>query len=574
MSRIKLNKEGSDKYAKFINNDFKKFIKDNSNIEVPLDLKSVLLYEIEISKCIDQFLIHIDLKENKIEEDIGKLVLNSINNYLNLPQKRNVPIVIKNDISQENKTILLRIISITWCWHIGLRKRFDKIDDKLFCFNYILSWINLCRTLNCKLISIDNIDLSKSSFEFKFIQDISHYEKIIISKEKICNYSLKLLWQSIVLLWPCLYKYPYSDDMRIYFITLYSYYCNILTFKNSKFTDNDYPKYYRIGSDSSSSSTVTNLIDAYSDKFDYNNLDLDIDDNKVLKSCFIFDTELIFYHQLIRITTLNNLFNLNKQYTLKYYYNDNNNNKVIMERIIKMIECFKDAILSLIENQFLKTEIWEELKSNLSKLYLMHGESERFIRENFLKTKRSHPDDILNKLRQNDYQKINGLKEKIAKDFILEYTNDILNFIQLNLQSNDKLLFENYQKTIFKSEKEAIFLTLSCFEKWFSLLRIDINIKNILFYELISDIETIEDIVDNFNSISKDNKNIPVFITIMKHSFVIDKKNKKIFHSLFFIEAFTIWIILLIKQRILLYNNDKNNVLSKFKNFDLYINIV
>ena len=544
---ISLNKPGTENYAKFKNNDFKKYINDIHNMVLPIDIQSLLLTIIELTKVIDIF------------------IRNHSQN----------PLLPDNDI-------LKSLLSITWCWHQDIRQRYTKLDDELFSYCYILSWVNLCRILNVKLYLCDNIIFNdRSSNEFNFIKKISNNERIIISNQHIRDYSIKLLWQSIVLLWPCLYKYPYSDDMRIYLNSLFSHFCYCISFV---ITDNSYPKYYRRESKDNEEDDY-NLIDYYSNKFDYNTVSLKgkEEEDMVFKSCFLFDTELIFYHQLSRISVLKKLFNLynNNHHYFNYAYKDINSIKtsIIIERMIKMIVCFKESIISFIENEFLKNDIWEDLKTNLSRLYLMHGENERFIRDNYMKSNQAHSDEVLNKIRPNDYQKINSLKERIPKDFVNEYTEDFTKFIDSNKNITDhsynqkSTLFDLYNTSNFKSEKETIFLTFLCLEKWFSLSRIKINLKDIFYYDITTDINKINNIFDIFEE--DDSSKIPIFITIMKHSFVLDIRNKKIFHSLFFIESFTIWIILLIKENIINNkNNTENTGLSKFKNFENFIKFI
>lgn len=527
---LRLNKPGKDHYTKFNNNDINEYINNIRNTILPIDSMSLFLTIIEFTKVIDKFILNID------------------------------------------NELLSSLSSITWCWHQDIRQRYSKLDDELYVYCYILSWVNLCRLLNVKLYLFDDMEnmLNNRSNEFEFIKILTSNdkEKIIISNNKIKDYNIKILWQSIILLWPCLYKYPYNDNMRLYLISLFSQFCYTITYKlqtNAYY----YPKYYRkwvINNDHEHN----NLIDYYANKFDYNQIQLNIEhDENMFLSCYFFDTELIFYYQLTRLSIVKKLFGIYNRgdSSFIYKYNDDNGNKsIINERIIKMISCFKESIIGFIENEFLKNDIWEDLKMNISRLYLMHGEYDRFIRDNFMQSEKAHSDEILNKIRPNDYQKINSLKEKIPKEFLNEYTDEVEKFIDYN-KNNIMDMSSLYNLKDFKSEKESIYLTFICIEKWFSLSRIKISLKDIFYYDIITDINKISDIFDIMES---NNNNIPLFVVIMKHSFVLDIKNKKIFHSLFFIESFTIWIILLIKYNII----NVNTGLSKFKNFENFIQFI
>ena len=483
------------------------YLLDHTENLPPIDEFKLLSYEIESLEIIDELLIYYENLFNKSFKIMEKFF---------------------------NKILILN-----WCGHKNIRLRYEIIIDEKYCYSYIFSWINICRLITIKYHKIDNLNylLDFTLHEFQFIKKIK--EKIIITNDKIKDFSIRSIWQSIVLLWPCLYKYPYSDEMRKYFNILFYYYSLILTYKNENFNDIDYPRYYRLNHNNNRDNTNNNfsILDEYSNQIEYNDLDLNIDENKIIKSCLIFDAEIIFYHQLTRFTILKSLLNNYSKHKLTYYYKDNpysdNNNN----RFMKMINLYQKSILILIEDQFLKSSIWENLKNNFSTLYLMHGEIERYYRENLYLSRKPHPDDILNKIRQNDYQKINKLKEKTNKDFINDYINE------LKIHLKDPLIFFD-----FKNEKESLFLTYTALEKYILLSHIkNLDLNKIFLCEYFTDLSKFEKLIDNLNNNNNNKNDIPIFLFIMKHSFVIDLKRKSIFHSMYFIESFIIWIVLLSK---------------------------
>lgn len=498
----------------------------------PIDEFKLLSYEIESLEIIDELLIYYDKLFNKS--------FNIMEKFFN------------------------KILILNWCGHKNIRLRYEIIIDEKYCYSYIFSWINICRLITIKYDKIDNLNslLDYKLNEFQFINKIK--EKIIITNDKIKDFSIRSIWQSIVLLWPCLYKYPYSNEMREYFNILFYYYSLILTYKNENFTDIDYPRYYRLNHNNNNNNNKDNIdfsiLDEYSNQIEYNDLDLNIDENKLIKSCLIFDAEIIFYHQLTRFTILKSLFNYYSKNKLNYYYKDNHYSNNDERFNNKMINSFQKSILILIEDQFLKSSIWENLKNNFSTLYLMHGEIERYYRENLYLSRKPHPDDILNKIRQNDYQKINKLKEKTNKDFINDYINE------LKIHLKDPLIFFD-----FKNEKESLFLTFTALEKYILLSHIkNLDLNKIFLCEYFTDLSKFEKIIDNLNNNNDNNNNkqIPIFLFIMKHSFVIDFKQKAIFHSMYFIESFIIWIVLLSKyNHINLIKNKELITLQPFIDF-------
>jgi len=530
---IKLNSPGDEQIIKFNNTDEELTINttirsiclyiDNAKfILPPIDLKSLFLHMIESADMIDYYLKFYD---------------RLYNNNSNL-------------ISQLTK----KILSVVWCWHQNIRIRHDKITDELYAYSYIFSWLNICRIVYIDLKDLQ-YELDKKGEDFPFVQLISKSNKIIVSKKNINNYSLKKLWQSIILLWPCLYKFPYSNEMKRYFNILFLKYCNTITLLQNTFKENNFPKYYRVKQRVNTNVNKITVLDEYSTEIEYNNIELNIDQEKYLVSSLFFDAEIIFYHQLSRFSITKRLFMYYDTHKFTYYYKDRESNN---KRLLKLIECFLQGIKSIITNQYLKNEIWEGLKNNLSNLFLMHGERERFIRENKFASTTTHSDDILNKIRSNGYKIMTEIKEQIPQDLINVYTNDIIDFVtknEANCQNNLNFtnpLFHNYHSIQFKNEKEAIYLTFLSFEKWFTLLACKLNLKDLFLSEYFTPLDKFDEVLDSL-TLNKYKKEIPILLNIMKHNFIIDYTQNpiKIYHSFIFIEAFMIWLILLIKYKFL-----------------------
>lgn len=515
---INLKIQGTDEYVIFNenNNNFIKEIKNYIKISIyekilPVDEKSLFKQTINASKTIDT--------------------------------------LFKNDYY--DKDIILQLLSLNFCWHNNIRFRHSRLTTEYYTYSYIFSWLNLCRLYTIKLYINENYNelLKKKSNDINFIKLISQQEKFLISDNSFENYSIKLLWQSIVLLWPCLYKYPYSDDMRIYLNILHLLYSLILSHKNEDFKLNDYPRYYIKNYRFFNNDYNNDDDDCDDEKFNYNNLSLKIDDEKIIKSCLIFEGEVIFYHQLTRMTILKKLFSYYSNNKFFYKYKDISNT---LERLNIMVDQFKESLLLMSNNEFIKINVWEILTTNLSKLYIMHGEEERYFRENPNLTS-IHPDNILSNLRFNDFIKINGLKDKITKDFINEYIDEMKRFLKLiKIGDEYENIFKIYHSFTLKTEREVIFLTFTCLEKFFSLSKINIEISKIFLSEYFTELKYFEDIVYSFPK-----GKIPILLNIMKHNFIIDYNTKKIYHSLFFIETFILWIVILSNYQILNKNQFK-----------------
>lgn len=486
------------------------FIKKSYNITQPLSDKMLLLDNDEITTMIDDLIYFYDDLYNKNKEG--------------------------------TKFIILKLFTIIMLWHQTIRIRYEKLEDECFCYSYMFSWINICRLMSIKIQYYDNYErlLNNPISEIPFIQLISKVEQVIISDDNIKDLNMLLLWQNILILYKCLDTYPYSKLLDQYFYTIFLFYTKFILYKDNMFTVNDYPKYYT-KKETISKDIKTSLIDEYSQQISYNELDLTLDDGNNIKSGFIFDTEIIFNTQIIRLSIMKKLDEYDNKF--HYHYKNNDNlNKIFFEN---MVDIFNKSILNIITQTFLKTNIANKFNQEGASIHLRHGEKTKYYRNNVI-TIKPHPNDILHKLRPNDSSKLNSSKKsKIPGDYINEYTQSIKTFFLKN-KPNENTLFKLYHNYTFLSERESIYLTYISLQSIFNISLIhNMDIENFFICEYFNDLSKFEDIIQLIYN--KQSIKIPILLNIMRHSYVIDSKTNQIYHTIFFIEAYIIWMVLMIK---------------------------
>jgi hypothetical protein len=486
------------------------FIKNSKNYIPPIDHESLLYNMSQISLMIDDLYKYFD-------------------------------IIYKTKL-QYSEELLDKLFFILYSWHECIRTRYDKLISEPFCYSYILSWINICRLFFIKINYFKNIKdiLNGSITNIPFVQEVSKIEHIAISPKNMIKYSLEELINNIFILYNCLYKYPYSKSINDYFDTIVFHYIKIYITNTNCFND-DFPMYFT--KDSNINNNIS-LIYEGSQDIDYNELDIPINDGFVIKSRLIFDFELIIYPQINRFSIIKQLENKLNNNSIKYRHEKSNNIDIFYNG---MLEVFQHSILNIVTNEFLKNEIFEQFKNDMSKINLRHGEQIKFTRDSKT-TRQPHSDDILFKLRPNDSTIVSELKRtKITKDFIVEYRKSIENIhnqmYKQKFDNNDNFKIYQTNQPIF--ERETILLVYLGLKAFIKIGHIsNIKIDEFFITEYIIELKSFDDIIYKMNS---NQLKHPVLLNIMRHSYVIDHNTKKIFHSLFFIEAFVIWMILMIK---------------------------
>ena len=151
-------------------------LKRSKNIALPIDNLSLLSNTCEITTMIDDLIKFYDY-------------------------------AILNERSKGNTHIMIeRIFILIWTWHNGMRIRYEKITDEMFCHSYIYSWINVCRLISLKLNNLYNMEplMNKSISELPFIQEISTNEHVVLSDDIISSMPLITLCQNIDILYDSL----------------------------------------------------------------------------------------------------------------------------------------------------------------------------------------------------------------------------------------------------------------------------------------------------------------------------------------------------------------------------------
>lgn len=434
------------------------------------------------------------------------------------------------------KEITKFIFQILWCWHNTIREYHYSIRDELYCYSYILSWANLSRILY-KILSFKklsgNLIINHRALDFKFVIKISKYENLVSSHEIINNYSLKDLTQMIRLLWPCLYKFPFSKEMAKYFHALAM---KNLSYNVKNQNEHDFfPRYQK---------KKSNQRDDEED-YDYNDIEINFNDgNYILKSSFIFESELILYPQFKRFSICKILLKNSKSFQHK--------NDIYIE----MFDIFQKIMSSLVLNEFFKQTLLNDFKTNITQLYLFHGEYERFKRENKNSIQTIHSDDVLRILRSSEYGRVcNISKNKIPSVIIEEY---------IKLLKSDVSL-EGYQfRPINLFEREIIYISYLSIDKYFKSYYKNINLNDIFLSELFFNLNKISSKVNN---IKNEKYKVPCIINIMHLNFVINYSPVTIFFSHYFIESFILWINLLNNQKIIKLDSIENEHLKLFGKF-------
>lgn len=426
-----------------------------------------------------------------------------------------IPICFSLENLMKEETVFDRIdlgivLNIAWRWHTDIIMRKQALTSH-YAYAYLMSWSCFCQTF---FLTVHE-DMERShelqmwpAQKYQFYQEMSRLYNIEISDDPISKYNVTDLWDSMkFVIIHGAYTIPYSIDMKRYIHALFYRYCSFLTIEE----DNlelvmDNPLFIQEPDDNiiKKNGNEDEAYDAY--KF----ITIPVKKDQHLTSSYIFEGELLFYHQFYRITLSDILFT--------FYEND----PIILESIPteendqhhKLV--WYQFMSAICEHSRLQQYIVNDFKKDMLYLYLYHGEKERFIRT--WPEANADPNDILNQTRASDQMMALEIQKMIPLSIVTAY--------------KEKGLYE----------KEVVFITFCAIKRWFAYK----------VYKKYRELDTLL-IMEEFYSINEINlmilreksKDKPMILRLASTCYVIN--GSQVYKTILFIDALFLWINLMSK---------------------------
>lgn len=441
--------------------------------------------------------------------------------------------------SELDRVDLLHVLNITWRWHVMLVSRKQPLTSH-YAYAYMMSWSCFCQTFFLAVFESPTRSHDVRTLpaqKYVFHQTLGRLYNVDISDEPIAKYNITDLWDSMkyFLIFGA-YTIPYSVDAKEYLHALLYRYASFLTVEEADLEavmDNplfiqEVNDIQRRGKRYDSSAAAADDDEAYDA---YKSRTIPIQKDQHLTSFFIYEGELLFYHQFYRITISDMLFSFyeenpfiiecmeqepEKEHEHQQQEKENKGiGKIMIATDYKSV--WYEFVTAVCQHPRLEQTIVNDFKKDMMYLYLYHGEKERFVRT--WPEANSDPNDILNQTRQSDQMEA----------------------LRIQVMTPISILTAYKEKGIY--EKESVFITLCAIKRWSAYKKY----KNHAFLKELLIMEEFYNVDELNQKVHRDKKeDSPLFLRLFSVNYVMD--GSQIYKTLNFIEALFLWLNLMSKR--------------------------
>jgi hypothetical protein len=357
-----------------------------------------------------------------------------------------------DEMNEECELVDINVIcSIAWEWHNNLRARKVTSFTSVYAIAYLMSWSGFCRMYYLKrLSSLSKEYLDKTAMDFEFTRMVSQRKFIVASVEPIMRYSLRELWNAIRLAISSLYTHSFSNEMKDYIYQLFIRYCALMTVsctskedEHEMLDDSSFFKYNDSDSDDSGDDDDDDDddndegdADEEEDFFHYKKKCIPVNSRYSMKSNYVYEGELIFYHQLSRLnlSTTIHLLHENKEknrITLHGIDDDDNDNGSDTQAKLRFVEkcliSWSSFVSEISQNPHVFPSTKEIFRGLIMNIYLYHGERERYVRN--CAESNNEAGDILNEFRPDDFNELQSLRKLVIQKIMETHHESFLGYL-------------------------------------------------------------------------------------------------------------------------------------------------
>lgn len=400
---------------------------------------------------------------------------------------------------------LNKMLSVAWQWHMTINEMREDFTG-LYARNVLLSWTAFCKLFFLVRRCDDEVYGALRQFraeDYPFCMMVSRDENVTISSRPILAYSVKEVRNSVRLIMASLYRYPYTTAMKNYFYALFYRYCDLFTLQQTdlkRVLDN--PLYF----------SLIELDEEQQHEEDdedydaYKRITVPLDAQYQLKSEYFYEGELLFARQLRRMMLSNQLIQQSEANPI--ILTNPINDEKMRQCGVAMMETFRQLTI----HKELKKFINEDFKRDLLKLYMFHGETERFVRQ--WPSSASEPGDVLAITRPSDLLRANQVQKMNLTDI---------------LNAGDAYA------------NEIVFITKCINHRWISYESNESSHRIDAAF-MIEQLVTLDDIDEAIDQ----EAGLPILLSLIQTYYVVYRGG--VYRTVVFIEAFMIWLSILIKK--------------------------
>lgn len=455
-----------------------------------------------------------------------------------------------------NQLELSLIYNTVFRWHGDVMTRKGEPMTGAYAVAYFASWGACARTFHLFICSSpDKIPFyaERTAKEHPYCQIASKRAHVIVSVAPLIEYSVDDLWNGVRIITSTLYQYNFSPSMRAYMYALFFRYADLLAseqpedkvyavFNNPLFVIHN-EELPIMGEDE----------EEYNDAFDaFKKLSISANSSYSLHNDFMYEGEAIFYHQLYRIKLSDDLIRYhrapNVAITIRYTQQIKRND--ILKATVVQWHAMCSAVA---KNTFLRQTLVEMYTNTRTDMHLYHGDKERYKRE--FPTSAADARDILQEARPLEMAAIVSTQSVVLGDLLNAFKKEyMVSYAELFNEGDVGIIEER----VFNEgdegwmtatyEQEALLLTKLSTFLYFQLQLVK-RYKSMTDAFMLEELCTLQEIEERVFLHKK--KEWPTFLKLMRIYYVIDTVTDKVFKSLFFAEAYFVWLCLSLRSELI-----------------------
>ena len=433
-------------------------------------------------------------------------------------------------------------------WHIDIVARSGETMTGAYAVCYFLSWGAYARAFHLT-VSLQEEKLSLYAYgdahEHLYCRMVSKRSNVVITDARLIDYSVDELWTSMRIITPSLYAYPFSLPMRNYVYALFYRYADLLGMEQDGSVDIfDNPRFVTPSQDEE---TTTTVLEGHDDFDDYKKLSVRANDSHTIQSDFVYEGELLFFNQLYRLQLSTDLMRHHEREAIRISYTPKLNR---FSFIRAALDQWAETLQLMARDTHVKQSLIERYTHTRTDMHLCHGDRERH--------KRAFPSsacdarDVLLEARPLEMDRVTRSQAMVLGDLVLCFKRNYTTMMDNcgNEDYEDRTLNEGGEPWMaVEYEQEALLLTRICtrlfmeYHKVKGLHKMD---SAFLFEELVP-LQRIEKVFFLGKTTSW-----PVFLKLMRFYYVMEPTTKRVFKSVFFVEAYFVWLALCLRNKLIL----------------------
>ena len=440
-------------------------------------------------------------------------------------------------------------------WHGDVMTREGEEMTGAYAVCYFSSWGAYTRAFHLYICSHpEKVPLytENKASDYAYCQMASRRANLYVSEEPLIKYSMDDLWNSMFVITPTLYTYSYSPAMRNYVSALFFRYADLLASQQHEEDVDavfDNPLFFALNeiSEEEGEEEDDDEDDEYVDTFDaFKKLSIQANETYSINNTFLYEGEALFYHQLYRMRLSDDLIRFHGRPGIPIEIHYTHNMKRFAFLKVATEQWFAMAV-TLSKDTYIKQTLVERYTAVRTEMHLYHGDRERYKRK--FPTSAADARDILLETRPIEMSAINNSQSLVLADLLNAFKNAYCVAVEALQSKEERRVLESSDEewAVLNYEQEALLLTKMATTLYFTQHKVS-QVKGMdaaFILEELCTLQSVDERIFTKRRVGEGKKaGWPTFLKLMRIYYVLDNQSNKIFKTLYFVEAFFVWLCL------------------------------